>query len=176
MAVPLIGPGIVGVNACPCRAVRGCPLVFCSPAPHATSTLLGQPRIGPARAVAYTKIDAQQWTRIRVGVDSRPGSPSSLHAYSLCMQGKGTGRPRRITELFALAGAPTGRNTLTTVIGGFAVQLFLLVSGVVVARLLGVENRGHLALYWVIALIVTFLGTTGLPSSVTYWIARRPRE
>jgi hypothetical protein len=39
---------------------------------------------------------------------------------------------------------PAGPNTLTTVSGGFAVQLFLLVNGVVVARLLGVEG-GHLA-------------------------------
>ena len=63
---------------------------------------------------------------------------------------------------------------MLTVAGGFGVQLALLVSGILVARLLGVEDRGYLALFWVIALLIAFVATTGLHSSVTYWIARDP--
>jgi hypothetical protein len=62
------------------------------------------------------------------------------------VQGKentGSGHLRKLVG--QATSTPAGRNTLTTVSGGFAVQLFLLVSGVVVARLLGVEDRGHLA-------------------------------
>ena len=63
------------------------------------------------------------------------------------MQGKentGSGPLRKLVG--QETSTPAGRNTLTTVREGFAVQLFLLVSGVVVARVLGVEDRGHLAL------------------------------
>lgn len=66
------------------------------------------------------------------------------------------------------------RNSAITVGGGFGVQAAVLVSGILVARLLGVEDRGHLALLWVLALALTFVATTGLPASTTYWVARDP--
>jgi O-antigen/teichoic acid export membrane protein len=87
---------------------------------------------------------------------------------------------RRRGELRALAaraaGASTGRNAAVTIVGGFGVQLSLMVSGVIVARALGVEDRGHLALLWVIALATCFLATTGLWSAVTYSVARQPQQ
>lgn len=61
-----------------------------------------------------------------------------------------------------------------TVLSGFWAQATILVSGVLVARILGVENRGHLALFWVIALILSQLGSLGLPLAIPYWIAKQP--
>lgn len=68
------------------------------------------------------------------------------------------------------------RDTVVSVLGSFATQATVLVSGVLVARILGVENRGHLALLWLVSLILGQLGTLGLPLAVTYWIAREPRS
>jgi hypothetical protein len=81
--------------------------------------------------------------------DSTQGAAKlSASAYSVGRAGQGKYRERSPSQAVGQAtSTPAGRNTLTTVSGGFAVQLFLLVSGVVVARLLGVEDRGHLALY-----------------------------
>jgi O-antigen/teichoic acid export membrane protein len=79
---------------------------------------------------------------------------------------------RRRAEL--LTGATPRGRALVTVLGGFAVQPLLLVSGVIVARLLGVEDRGHLALLWVVSLSLAYLGAAGIPSATTYWVAREP--
>ncbi len=51
-------------------------------------------------------------------------------------------------------------------------QLTLLASGVFGARILGVTNRGHLALLLLLVSIVTQLGSLGLPLALTYWTAR----
>ncbi len=89
--------------------------------------------------------------------------------------GEAGGRRARLRRFAERAAAgTTGRNAAMTVAGGFGVQFALLVSGILVARLLGVEDRGYLALFWVIALVMAFVGTTGLHSSITYWIAREP--
>lgn len=48
----------------------------------------------------------------------------------------------------------------------------LLISGILAARLLGVANRGHLALFILLVLIFVQLGGLGLPIATTYWIAR----
>lgn len=61
--------------------------------------------------------------------------------------------------------------TLPTVLTGFGVQGVIVVSGILAARLLGVEDRGHLALFWIIVLILSQLTTFGLPSASTYFIA-----
>lgn len=47
----------------------------------------------------------------------------------------------------------------------------LLVSGVLSARLLGVEDRGHLALFGLFPVILVHIGTLGLPAAATYYIA-----
>src|SRR3954464_13589958 len=51
-------------------------------------------------------------------------------------------------------------------------QLVLVASGVIVARSLGAEDRGYLALLVVISGICTLLGSLGIFSAVTYYLAR----
>ena len=51
-------------------------------------------------------------------------------------------------------------------------QLALIVSGVLVARGLGPEDRGHLALLVVVSAICCLILSLGLPAAVTYYIAR----
>lgn len=58
-----------------------------------------------------------------------------------------------------------------TLAGGFWAQGAILLSGILVTRLLGVEDRGHLALLWVIAAILSQLGLLGLPEAATFWVA-----
>lgn len=55
---------------------------------------------------------------------------------------------------------------------GLVGQLTLVVSGVIGARLLGVTDRGNLALFLLFVTIATQLGSLGLPLALTYWIAR----
>lgn len=50
----------------------------------------------------------------------------------------------------------------------------MIVSGVLVARMLGVENRGHLALLTVLPLILAVFGGLGLPLATTFEVAREP--
>jgi O-antigen/teichoic acid export membrane protein len=66
------------------------------------------------------------------------------------------------------------RDTLASVLAGFAGQAMILVSGVLAARILGAEGRGHLALFWLVALSLSQLGTLGLPLAAAYWIAKDP--
>src|SRR5436190_22303410 len=63
--------------------------------------------------------------------------------------------------------------SIATGIGG---QVVLVASGIVVARALGPENRGILALVVVISAIATQVGSLGVPVSVTYWIATEQRN
>ena len=51
-------------------------------------------------------------------------------------------------------------------------QVVLIVSGVLVARSLGPQDRGYLALLVVVSGICSLLGSLGLPSAATYYIAR----
>jgi O-antigen/teichoic acid export membrane protein len=53
-----------------------------------------------------------------------------------------------------------------------ALQLAVIVSGVLVARSLGPEDRGHLALLVLISTVCSLIGTIGLPLAATYYIAR----
>jgi O-antigen/teichoic acid export membrane protein len=55
-----------------------------------------------------------------------------------------------------------------------AIQATVMVSGILVARSLGAENRGHLQLLSLMPVIVGQLGFLGLPLAVTYYIARNP--
>lgn len=61
------------------------------------------------------------------------------------------------------------------VTGGLG-QAVLVVSGVVAARVLGVENRGHLALMTLLPAVLTQVGSLGLPSAVTYFVSSDPRQ
>jgi O-antigen/teichoic acid export membrane protein len=68
-------------------------------------------------------------------------------------------------------GARLGGPIPLTVLMSFVSQAFLAVSGVIVARTLGVEDRGHFALLVLIPTILTQVGGLGLPTAVTYYLA-----
>ncbi len=70
--------------------------------------------------------------------------------------------------------SPARRATLNTLAVGLAVQGIIAISGILAARILGPEDRGHLALYTLIAVIFVELGGLGLPAAATYWIAKDP--
>lgn len=65
--------------------------------------------------------------------------------------------------------------TLVSIAGSFGIQAMLLLSGVLGARILGVSNRGNLALFWILAAVPAQLLTLGIPLAVTYYIARAPQ-
>jgi O-antigen/teichoic acid export membrane protein len=74
-------------------------------------------------------------------------------------------RQSRVQKIFgsrAMAGS-----VATGVIG----QVILVASGVVLARALGPENRGLLALVFVLSAVATQVGSIGVPVAVTYWLA-----
>src|SRR5436190_2109755 len=58
------------------------------------------------------------------------------------------------------------------VAGMGSIQASLIVSGVVAARVLGVENRGRLAVLVLLSAIATQLGTLGVPAAVTYFLSK----
>jgi O-antigen/teichoic acid export membrane protein len=51
-------------------------------------------------------------------------------------------------------------------------QAFIVVTGVVAARALGVEGRGTLALLWLLPMTLALLGGLGIPQATTYYVAR----
>ncbi len=61
-----------------------------------------------------------------------------------------------------------------SLLSGVGAQAALLVSGVLVARMLGVEDRGYLALLILTPVIISQLGGLGLPISAGYFVAREP--
>ena len=61
-----------------------------------------------------------------------------------------------------------------SLLSGVGAQAALLVSGVLVARMLGVEDRGYLALLVLMPVIISQLGGLGLPISASYFVAREP--
>ncbi len=60
----------------------------------------------------------------------------------------------------------------TSVITGALSQGILVVSGVVIARSLGPENRGYFALVTLVPMVIAEVGNLGLPTAMTYEIAR----
>lgn len=71
---------------------------------------------------------------------------------------------------------PEGRReAIEGLASGFYVQALLLVTGIVAARILGPEERGQLALVWIVVLTLVQLGTLGLPLAVTFEIATGSR-
>jgi len=65
---------------------------------------------------------------------------------------------------------------LTSVMSGLGGQAALVISGIVAARLLGVENRGHLALLNVLPLLISQVGGLGVWLAVTFYVARDPQN
>src|SRR4051794_39523965 len=68
------------------------------------------------------------------------------------------------------------RPVAMSVTAGLSIQAALLISGVGAARMLGVENRGQLALIVLVPFGLTQIGGLGLPVATTYFIARAPAE
>ena len=69
-----------------------------------------------------------------------------------------------------------GRSVIGTLAASGGLQLIVIVSGVLVARSLGPEDRGYLALLIVISTVCAIAGTLGLPAAMTYYIAREPSQ
>ena len=69
-----------------------------------------------------------------------------------------------------------GRSVVGSLAASGGLQLIVIVSGVLAARSLGPEDRGYLALLIVISAVFSLAGTLGLPSAVTYYIARDPAQ
>jgi len=79
------------------------------------------------------------------------------------------------------AAASGWRSFMNRAVGGSlfatgALQLMVIVSGVLIARGLGPEDRGHLALLVVVSTVCAALGTMGLPLAATYYIAHDQRH
>jgi O-antigen/teichoic acid export membrane protein len=55
---------------------------------------------------------------------------------------------------------------------GLAIQTVLVVTGPLLARMLGVDGRGYLAALILWPMVITQLGNLGIPSALTYSIAR----
>ena len=66
---------------------------------------------------------------------------------------------------------PLRRSALESVITGFLAQLILVVSGVLTARILGVEGRGYFALLTLFPVLLVQIGNLGLPQAVTHYMA-----
>jgi hypothetical protein len=77
-------------------------------------------------------------------------------------------RPRRLVAAVRAQGMAAAGGSL---IAGVTLQLVVAMSGIMAARLLGVTDRGRLALLWVITLVVGQLGTMGLHTAMSYAIA-----
>lgn len=75
----------------------------------------------------------------------------------------GVGRLRRS------AGHPAARLLRASLLA----QVALVVSGPLVVRMLGVTDRGQLALVFAVVLLVSQVGVAGLPAAVTWFVASR---
>jgi O-antigen/teichoic acid export membrane protein len=73
-----------------------------------------------------------------------------------------------------LKGFARDRSLLGTMFTSGAAQAILAVSGIGAARILGVDDRGRLALFNLLPTMLVLLGTLGLPVAITYFIAREP--
>jgi O-antigen/teichoic acid export membrane protein len=68
------------------------------------------------------------------------------------------------------------RDAAGTVFTGLVGQLALLVSGIVAARSLGVHDRGYLAVLVLVPVVITLVGSLGMPAAIPYFVARRPSD
>ena len=67
--------------------------------------------------------------------------------------------------------SPLRQDAAETILTGIAGQAVLVISGILVARALGPEKRGYLALLVVFPVILSQIGSFGLPQAATYFIA-----
>jgi O-antigen/teichoic acid export membrane protein len=72
-----------------------------------------------------------------------------------------------IARLGPRARSPAAKAALS----GVWVQLMLIITGILAARVLGVEDRGHFALIWLIPVAIGAIGNLGLPLASIYWVA-----
>jgi O-antigen/teichoic acid export membrane protein len=72
--------------------------------------------------------------------------------------------------------SPNFKSTLHSISTGLIQQFLLLISGTLVARLLGVEGRGLLATIVVWAVLFSRVGTLGVPDACTFLISRQPEK
>ena len=63
--------------------------------------------------------------------------------------------------------------TAGSVVAGLGIQAALVVSGPILARMLGLEGRGQLAALILWPFVIAQLGSLGLPLAITYFIAQR---
>lgn len=80
------------------------------------------------------------------------------------------GRARR-----TLNGTKTRRATSASVMSGIAGQAILMVTGILAARILGVEGRGYLAMLTVFVALVAQVGGLGIPQAATFYISKTKR-
>lgn len=66
--------------------------------------------------------------------------------------------------------------TTQSIATGFGGQLLLLISGPLVARILGVEGRGYLAALYVWPGMLAALGTLGIPVACSYFLNNEPSQ
>lgn len=67
----------------------------------------------------------------------------------------------------------TRRAALESVAAAAGIQIALVISGALSARLLGVRGRGYLALLMLLPNLLVLIGGLGLPQAATYYIASR---
>ena len=85
----------------------------------------------------------------------------------------------RISQAKSLLGSlrkSIDRTTVGTVGAGVFAQFALVISGIVAARALGVEDRGRLALVQSVAIASSFVIALGLPIAIAFWIAQNERS
>lgn len=72
--------------------------------------------------------------------------------------------------------AGAARSGLESLLFGFVGLALLIVSGSIVARLLGVEARGRLAALSVVPTMLSAFGFIGVPAALTFYVGKDPRE
>jgi O-antigen/teichoic acid export membrane protein len=84
--------------------------------------------------------------------------------------------PRLLQKVAALLPAVKGtrRASIESLAAGFVGQGSLIITGVLLARLLGPEQRGYLALLLLWPALISRVGELGLPNAAAYYIAREP--
>jgi O-antigen/teichoic acid export membrane protein len=81
-----------------------------------------------------------------------------------------------LETLRARVNSKAGRSVVGSLAASGGLQLLVIVSGVIVARSLGPTDRGYFALLLVIAVVCGLIGHLGIPTAMTYYIAREPRH